>query len=208
MACTPENKSDVREKIYSALPFSFYYHEENCVLSFTDLSLNFKEGNTYLIKGNNGSGKTTLLHLIAGFINKYHSPFPAISFYSPLIEVPAWLKLKTLIKSEKDNPRFLHYLKGFFSDSIPLEVALVNLSTGQRARVMLSLTLSKEANAYLLDEPFVFLDSHSKRVLIDIINKISKKNGKTVIITTASNIDDFLPDVTILIKNAETVILD
>jgi ABC-type transport system involved in cytochrome c biogenesis ATPase subunit len=67
----------------------------------------------------------------------------------------------------------------------------MELSTGQRQRVLLSKLLLVESNVWFLDEPFLFLDKDgiilTKKIIFDFI-----RSGNMVVITTHAVLTDLL----------------
>lgn len=58
-----------------------------------------------------------------------------------------------------------------------------HLSGGQQQRVAIARALMQEADVILADEPIASLDPRSARVVMDMLQKINQKDGKTVIVT-------------------------
>lgn len=58
-----------------------------------------------------------------------------------------------------------------------------HLSGGQQQRVAIARVLMQEADVILADEPIASLDPRSARVVMDMLEKINKDDGKTVIVT-------------------------
>ena len=58
-----------------------------------------------------------------------------------------------------------------------------HLSGGQQQRVAIARALMQKADIILADEPIASLDPRSARVVMDMLEKINKRDGKTVIVT-------------------------
>ena len=70
----------------------------------------------------------------------------------------------------------------------------INLSQGERQKVLLSRTLNKEADVYLFDEPMSNLDEESKSILFDKIMEL-KQRSLVFIVTHDSQFDGVSDDV-------------
>ncbi len=150
---------------------------------FEDLSLNINPREKVLIVGPNGSGKTTLANLISGFLRPtkgdiyIHSR--RISSITLPYEFPP-IKIKEMIKDEK----LLRDLGIYeFKDKYPYE-----LSSGQRQRLAIALTLSKDADIYIFDEPLANIDKESKE---GIMNLILDRTENSTLIVIMHNADGF-----------------
>lgn len=58
-----------------------------------------------------------------------------------------------------------------FGDQTAIGERGVNLSGGQKQRVQLARALYKEADIYLLDDPFSAVDAHTAKSLFNVINQ-------------------------------------
>lgn len=58
-----------------------------------------------------------------------------------------------------------------------------HLSGGQQQRVAIARALMQEADIILADEPIASLDPRSARIVMDMLQKINQRDGKTVIVT-------------------------
>lgn len=159
------------------------------------LNLKINDGDYLCIVGENGSGKTTLMKTLLGLIPLLGGSIQGLNKndigYLPQIsdiqkEFPATVEEVVLSgtkklfyrKKEKDLMRFnlerlniANLLKCKFSE----------LSGGQRQRVLLARALCASKKILLLDEPVSGLDPKAAAMMYEIINKLNKEDGMTII---------------------------
>ena len=196
-----------------------YPHSSNFALN--GFSFSIKRGEFVVITGATGSGKTTLALAILGIIPKKFGGYldgeikvfnqnvstqekyeiekkivfifqdPGIQFISLRVreELLVGLDLKHLkerdIEQKIEKCLRLVGLDGYALRS-PQE-----LSAGQKQKVAIASALMKDAEIFILDEPFSMLDLTSKNEIIQSLQKI-KSNGKTIIIIS-HNISPIIP---------------
>lgn len=166
-------------------------YNDQTILDNITLSINAYD--IYALVGINGSGKTTLLSILSGLIqvdegiilmdkkvdNKY---LTSISF-QPVSLYP-YLSGKDNIELLSLRPfKAFELLNRFNQSDKILNKKVKNLSFGQKQLLGIAISLSKDAQLYLLDEPTNGLDIDSYKELINIIKKMSEK-GKSFIIST------------------------
>ena len=61
---------------------------------------------------------------------------------------------------------------------------LSEMSDGERQKVMIARVLAQDAGLMILDEPSAFLDAGSRYEILNILHRLSKDRGKTVIYST------------------------
>lgn len=152
------------------------------------INLQIEKGEKILIIGPNGSGKSTIAHLIAGFLKPSAGELktPMISRISaglfPLSFIPGTVSdnVKLEILSEGKKRRFKEFLKKFGLDEKIINVDPQNLSAGQKKKVEIIMTLLKDADVYIFDEPLANIDKDTKDKIIETIFEETK--GKTLII--------------------------
>jgi len=178
---------------------------------FSELSLNFKQGEITAIVGESGSGKSTLLHLIQGlypissgqiiighkdiqYFNKSGLrnligivPQKVQLFNGNLINNIAIgeinVNMERLIKicNMLKIMPFIEKLPQGLHTNIGENGA--SLSGGERQRVAIARALYRDPDIIAFDEASTSLDSKSEQVLENVIQQLLK-NGKTIILIT------------------------
>src|SRR5680860_517458 len=181
-------------------------HKETHTLERVNMEI--KTGEFICILGPSGCGKSTLLNIIAGlenatdgniFLNDQEvtgpGPNRAMMFqYSSLFpwlrvldNVEFWMKM-TGVAKEIRREKALKYLKMVhltkFQNSFIHE-----LSGGMKQRVALARALTLDSEVLLMDEPFAALDSQTKNILQNELQRIWLETKKTIIFVT-HNVDE------------------
>ncbi len=170
----------------------------------TDVNFSLKQGRIVGLIGENGAGKTTLINLI---LNKIHRSAGKITvFEKDLLEneieiknnmgvvldechLPGLLNTKEIemfMKKIYDNwnhEKFKYYLNSF---EIPNDISVNNFSRGMKRKTDLAIALSHEANLFIFDELTSGLDIMAKEQVIDILQNLTKKENKTILLSTHS----------------------
>lgn len=177
-----------------------------------DLELTVNEGEMIVLLGRSGSGKSTMLNLISGIdrpdsgeiniggtdlsnlsekertlfrrknIGFIFQSFNLISTLTAEENVLLPLKLKG-IQDENLLERAGNFLNevglGDRGDSYP-----DRLSGGEQQRVAIARALAHEPMLILADEPTGNLDFETGKRILDILNKLVRENGRTIILAT------------------------
>ncbi|MBD2459457.1 DevA family ABC transporter ATP-binding protein [Oscillatoria sp. FACHB-1407] len=181
----------------------------------TDVDLDLYPGEVVILEGPSGGGKTTLLTLIGalrsaqegslkilgrelrgatkkaliqtrsqiGFIFQAHNLLKCLA---------AWENVSTSLKLHKHISK-LEYRDR--SSAILTAVGLGehidyypdNLSGGQKQRVAIARALVSHPKLLLADEPTSALDSQSGRDVVEIMRRLAKEEGCTVLLVTHDN---------------------
>lgn len=182
--------------------------EGNVVLK--DLNISVKKGEIFVLVGPSGSGKTTSLKMINGLIEPTNGDlyfkekrikdyniqklrwqigyvlqqialFPTMTVRENIEVIPEMLgwdkgrrtkRVDELLKEVDMDPEL-------FRDRMPSE-----LSGGQQQRIGIIRALASEPDIVLMDEPFSALDPISRASLQDLVLKLHRKLGNTVIFVT------------------------
>lgn len=159
------------------------------------LNLKINDGDYLCIVGENGSGKTTLMKTLLGLIPLLGGSIQGLNKndigYLPQIsdiqkEFPATVEEVVLSgtkklfyrKKEKDLMRFNLERLNIANLS---KCKFSELSGGQRQRVLLARALCASKKILLLDEPVSGLDPKATAMMYEIINKLNKEDGMTII---------------------------
>lgn len=159
------------------------------------LNLKINDGDYLCIVGENGSGKTTLMKTLLGLIPLLGGSIQGLNKndigYLPQIsdiqkDFPATVEEVVLSgtkklfyrKKEKDLMRFNLERLNIANLS---KYKFSELSGGQRQRVLLARALCASKKILLLDEPVSGLDPKATAMMYEIINKLNKEDGMTII---------------------------
>lgn len=166
------------------------------------VDLDVETGEVVLLSGANGSGKTTLLRLLAG-LHRLHAGTGEVLGHDLCTDRLGPRRAIGLLGHEtgcyddltvRENLRFAARAAGrdtAASDAAlervglrtQADVAHGRLSAGQRRRLALAVTLAREPQLLLLDEPHAGLDAAGRAVL-DTVVASSPAEGRTVILAS------------------------
>jgi putative ABC transport system ATP-binding protein len=215
----PGNPHIIRTNVLSRI----YEKGSNKVTALLEVSFEVSEGQFICIAGKSGSGKSTLLNLIGGLdrptsgniffngndlagMNRYelalHRRLSVGMIFQSFNLVPTLSALDNVILpliftgvSRKDRKsRGIELLKQVGlegrKDHFPGE-----LSGGEAQRVAIARALANEPKVILADEPTGNLDSQTSEEIIDVLVKLNRNKGLTILMVThdletASQISD------------------
>lgn len=166
------------------------------VLNGVNISL--KSGKVLGIMGPNGNGKTTLLNTIQGFLKVDNGQIKinGMEVGAETKEIVSYLQDKNVLRKSmkiKDAIKlYAEFFKDFdkekmsyYMDFMKLDenMKIKSLSKGMSEKLNLSLTLSRNAKLYILDEPISGVDPVAREKILDaIVERISEDSS--MIITT------------------------
>jgi len=137
------------------------------------VSVRFEPGHVYAMLGPNGSGKTTWMKMAAGLIKPTSGQMlfdgaPVgiesrrhIAYMSTEPYFYAWMTAKDVGRYYQDffedfsYPRYAELLKRM---ELSEELKTRELSSGMMAKLKIAVTLARDAQIYMLDEPFNGID--------------------------------------------------
>ncbi|MBC1489491.1 ABC transporter ATP-binding protein [Listeria sp. FSL L7-1485] len=177
-----------------------------------DINLTLESGKIIGLLGPNGAGKTTLFNAISGLLKPTSGELVLAKD-----KRVAYLPSEDFLPNMVIRDYFLIY-QGFFPDFNPEKATKmihslgVNvkentkyLSKGNAAKVMLSLILCRDADLYLLDEPFSEIDLISRDDLVKSIAQFLKEDATLVVTTHLIQDMEMMFDEIILMKHGEII---
>ena len=195
------------------------YNSTTYALKGIDLSL--ENGQIVGLLGPNGSGKTTLIKLINGLLTPTEGSI-TVGGFAPGVEskkIVSYLPDNSYLNSWMTIEQIVEYFMDFYEDFRPeLAFEMLNrlgitpkkrlktLSKGNKEKVCLILTMSRNAKLYVLDEPIAGVDPAARDYVIStIINNYNPE--ATVLISThlISDIEQIL-DRVLFIKDGDLVL--
>jgi len=199
------------------------------VVGIDNVHLDIPEGEIVVLKGNSGSGKSTLLSLLAGLdkpsrgeltvagcdlnhasaaeLTRFRRRAVGMVFQSfnllPTLTVlenvclPGLLAGTPLRDAQRKGKELLEWL-----DLLDRRHHLpAYLSGGEMQRTAIARALINSPALILADEPTGNLDSRNGRLVIELLWKVNRKWGCTVIIATHSELADPIAGETLFLKD-------
>ena len=193
--------------------FKEYIMGEVIVKAINGVSVKIKRSENIAIMGPSGSGKSTMLHLVGcldrptrgkvfidgkdvsnlsdnqlavirrmkiGFIFQFFNLIPSFTALGN-VELPMMFsriqhrkeKAKSLLEAVGLGQRLYHYPS--------------QLSGGETQRVAIARALANDPQVILADEPTGNLDSKSGKEIMEVLTKLNKEKGVTLLIVTHDN---------------------
>lgn len=194
-----QNSAEISENyVLETIGLTKTYSRKNVV---NNLNMKIRKGDIYGFIGKNGAGKTTTIKMITGMISPSSG---SIKLFGKeklsdsrkkigcIIENPAFYPYM----SAHDNIEAQRLLKGVKDKSITNELLeivglknvgkkkLKNFSLGMKQRLAIALALVGDPEILLLDEPINGLDPSGIKEIRELVLKLSKEAGITVLISS------------------------
>ncbi|MFD0940046.1 ABC transporter ATP-binding protein [Pedobacter boryungensis] len=188
-------------------------------LLFKNMSMQLSTGHIYGLLGKNGAGKSTLLKNIAGLVYADSGSMdvmgydpskrqPALlaeicfipeEFYLPSVKIDAFVKANAGFYPNFDHPYFTALLAEF---DIPVAQKLIDMSYGQKKKVIIAFGLATQAKLVIMDEPTNGLDIPSKAQFRKIMAS-ALTDDRCIIISThqVRDLDNLIDTVIMLDEN-------
>lgn len=192
-------------------------------LLFKDMSMQLSAGHIYGLLGKNGAGKSSLLKNLAGLVYAESGTMdvlgfnpakrqPALlqqvcfipeEFYLPSVKIDAFVKANAAFYPNFDHPYFTALLAEF---DIPVAQKLINMSYGQKKKVIIAFGLATQAKLVIMDEPTNGLDIPSKAQFRKIM-ATAMTDDRCIIISTHQVRDlDNLIDTVIMLDESSVAL--
>ncbi|AYD41311.1 ABC transporter ATP-binding protein [Clostridium fermenticellae] len=185
------------------------------------INLEIDSGKIIGLLGPNGSGKTTLLKIIAGISRQSNGQIsidgvkPGIYTKSIVSYLPdkdylfKWMKIKDAINffndfyKDFDRDKAYEFLKFMELDE---NSNIKSLSKGMSEKLSLTLTLSRKAKLYILDEPLGGVDPTTREKILNAILENYSKESSMIITTHLISDIERLFDSVIFISNGKIIL--
>lgn len=179
-----------------------------------DLNLSINKNEVIKIIGPNGSGKTTFLKILMGiiddenlvyaaYLNGKQVKFSDIKFKFSYVPDRIYLlenlsgfkniKFFSYIFNENEYTKKVYEFCNLLNMDMYLKQPILEYSAGMKQKLFIAMMLAKNAELYLMDEPFNSLDKESKVALANIIFEM-KKQDKSFLIVSHSDNDKLMYD--------------
>ncbi len=191
---------------------SYVYNENgsNPTRAIDDLSLNVKAGEFVALLGHNGSGKSTVARLINGLLlptcgevlvgeiktTDKKRIFELRSKVGMVFQNPDNQMIATMVEDDiAFGPENLGLDRKEIGERIDFAIKAVGmeeyrhgtpfkLSGGQKQRIAIAGVLAVRPDIIILDESTAMLDPKGRREVFEVIQKLNKEEGMTVILIT------------------------
>ncbi len=189
--------------------FSYSSHEDqHTPPALHDVSLRIDSGETIAIIGQNGSGKSTLTKLLAAILKPTHGTILVDGLRTDAEGEALWtirqrvgivfqnpddqLVANTVIDDIAFGPENLGLPRFEIEERVQeamsllelesyAQMAISELSVGQKQRVAVAGILAMRPSYLLLDEPTTMISGHTARQLLDTVRRLASERNITVI---------------------------
>ncbi len=190
------------------------------VRALDGLTLQLEKGRVVGLLGENGCGKSTLMRILMG-LNQPSSGTVSIAGHAPGAEtkrivsylpdasqMPKGVRIAYLIEHYEDfYPDFnRETCENMLADmGIALNSKFGELSKGQGEKVQVALTMSREAEIYLLDEPISGVDPAARETTLRAIIQAIRPEALVIVATHLVNEIEPILDEVILMRHGNVL---
>jgi len=179
------------------------YHYSKDVKTLSNINLQVERGSIYGFLGPNGSGKTTTLSLVLGLLNNQQGDIEIFGQHLHSNRTGILKKIGSLIETPslyghltaKENLEVYRSVYGASKTKVVEVLDIVGLgdtgkkvvrkySLGMKQRLSIALALLPDPELLVLDEPSNGLDPSGIIELRELIKKLNKVNGMTILISS------------------------
>lgn len=186
----------------------YYGKGDSQVKALDDVSFNVYKGEMLVLLGNSGCGKSTLLNLIGGMdsptegqvllhgeditrskdkeLTRYRKEKIGFvfQFYNLLPDLTALENVRLSLSKKDKEHRAEKALESVGLGEDKMKQYPSQMSGGEQQRVSIARALVKDAEIILCDEPTGALDDKTGRIILELLQKIVREQGRTIIIVT------------------------
>ncbi len=190
-------------------------------VALNNVNLGLQPGKIIGLLGPNGSGKTTMLKTLMRIIRQQYGSV-RICGYEACYETRRYISFmpdREFLYKHMKVLDAIKYYQELFQDfdmnrcnylmqvlGIDMNASIDKMSKGNKEKVVLMLTLSRNVPIYLLDEPLGSLDPVIKHEMLTVIKKCSQPNNLILISThLIKDIEEILDDV-VFLKQGSVVV--
>ena len=180
-----------------------------------DVTLTIPRGKIIGLVGENGSGKTTLLKLTAGLLtpDSGDAEYEGNKITRKIATEIAYMPDADLFYPYFTVEQLFDFYESQFVDfnaikakelaqflNVSLKSKMKNLSKGNRGRVKIAVTLGREAQYYLLDEPFSGLDPMVRDDIAKGLIRFTDTEKQTILMSTheLKEVEPLLDEIVVL----------
>jgi lantibiotic transport system ATP-binding protein len=179
------------------------YHYSRDVKTLSDINLQVERGSVYGFLGPNGSGKTTTLSLLLGLLKTRQGDIEIFGQHLHANRTAILKKIGSLVEAPslyghltaKENLEVYRLDYGVSKARIEEVLTIVGLgdtgkkvmkrfSLGMKQRLAIALALLPDPELLILDEPSNGLDPAGIIELRELIKKLNKEHGMTILISS------------------------
>ncbi len=179
------------------------YHYSKGIQTLFDINLQVQKGSIYGFLGPNGSGKTTTLSLLLGLLNNQKGDIEIFGQHLHSNRIDILKKIGSLVETPslyghltaKENLEVYRKVYGASKARIAKVLDIVgledtgkktakNFSLGMKQRLAIALALLPNPELLILDEPANGLDPAGIIELRELIKKLNKAHGMTILISS------------------------
>ena len=179
LASATEAKAKAIKFTYPALEKKFP------LFSFSSDAGDIRSGEVVGILGENAIGKSVFMKMIAGVDKPDNGEMLSslrISYKPQYVKAEEGVEVGELFLGAGLDLAFMEQAKKRLSIGMLMEKKLTQLSGGELQRVAIALTLSKDADLYLFDEPSAFLDIEQRLEFADLLQSLISNSKKSAFV--------------------------
>ena len=224
--------AEIQENVITFENVKFAYPGADGVWALNGIDLTVKKGEFLSVIGHNGSGKSTLARLINGLLEADKGKIEVLGLN--VSEGKNSLEIRKhvgIVFQNPDNQMVASIVEddvAFGPENIGIERAVIGrriewalkavgmeqyrhstptrLSGGQKQRIAIAGVLAVKPDIIVLDESTAMLDPKGRREVIDVIKRLNKEEGMTVILITHFMEEALLADRTVVLNRGEIVL--